>query len=122
MKYCFFLIGILFSFSAFAQIDKAKAEAIAKLINAYRAEKKLPNIPFSSKLTEVAELHAMDLMAHPPKGDCNMHSWSDQEKWEGCCYTDDHKKASCMWDKPKSTNIQDRALKLPTGRVTTLSH
>lgn len=22
-------------------------------------------------------------------------------KWEPCCYTDDHKKATCMWDKPK---------------------
>ncbi len=104
MKYFLLLFSVLFSFGLLAQTNKAKADEIAKLINAYRTEKKLPPLAYSNKLTEVAELHALDLMAHPPKGDCNMHSWSNQEKWQGCCYTSDHKKASCMWNKPKEIN------------------
>ena len=30
-----------------------------------------------------------------------MHSWSDNGSWTACCYTSDHAKAKCMWDKPK---------------------
>ena len=30
-----------------------------------------------------------------------MHSWSKKGKWEVCCYTDDHAKAQCMWNKPR---------------------
>lgn len=73
-----------------------------KLIMDYRKQKKLPSIPLSSSLTYVAKVHAQDLFDNKPeKGDCNTHSWSDKGKWTPCCYTPDHAKASCMWDKPR---------------------
>ena len=30
-----------------------------------------------------------------------MHSWSRSTAWSGCCYTEDHAQASCMWQKPR---------------------
>jgi uncharacterized protein YkwD len=73
------------------------------LIMAYRKEKKLPPIPFSSKLSRVAQIHARDLAQnHEPLNMlCNLHSWSDKGNWTPCCYTDDHAEAECMWNKPK---------------------
>ena len=74
------------------------------IINDYRASKKLEAIPFSSKLTAVAQAHAKDLATNydfDPKGKCNPHSWSGEGSWNSCCYTNDHKQAKCMWDKPK---------------------
>ncbi|UII29469.1 CAP domain-containing protein [Fulvivirga maritima] len=73
-------------------------------MNEYRKEKKLAPLPFSSKLTAVAQAHAKDLSenyAFDPKGKCNPHSWSKEGAWTPCCYTNDHKQAQCMWDKPK---------------------
>ena len=74
-----------------------------ELIMQYRKEKKLESIPLSAKLTLVAQTHAKDLSENyePFNGKCNLHSWSKKGKWESCCYTDDHKKAECMWTKPK---------------------
>lgn len=72
-----------------------------EMIMQYRKEKKLPTIPLSKSLCYVAQTHAKDLTAHPPKGNCNMHSWSSNGKWSSCCYTPDHKQSKCMWDKPK---------------------
>lgn len=73
------------------------------LLNNYRKSKRLPLIPFSAALTKVAQLHAQDLSDNKPheKNGCNMHSWSESAQWSSCCYTADHKQASCMWDKPK---------------------
>lgn len=74
------------------------------LIMEYRKSKKLKPIPFSAKLTQVAQLHVKDLNDHfdyENRGDCNPHSWSDKGDWTPCCYTPDHKQASCMWDKPR---------------------
>ena len=74
------------------------------LIMEYRKSKKLPSIPLSSKLTLVAQTHAKDLSENyefNPKNKCNPHSWSDKGTWTSCCYTNDHKVASCMWVKPK---------------------
>jgi len=104
MRVLFFLFFVQVAISSLAQIDKEKAKEIAELINGYRREKKLPPVFFSQKLTEVAELHVLDLMANPPKGECNLHSWSESGKWSSCCYTNDHKKASCMWLKPQEIN------------------
>lgn len=74
------------------------------LIMEYRKSKKLKSIPLSSKLTRVAQTHAHDL-ADNYKFDrdnkCNPHSWSKKGSWSSCCYTNDHKQAKCMWDKPK---------------------
>lgn len=73
------------------------------LIMEYRKEKNLESIPLSAKLTLVAQTHAKDLSENydPFNGKCNLHSWSKKGKWESCCYTDDHKKSECMWNKPK---------------------
>lgn len=72
------------------------------IINAYRKTKKLKAVPISTSLTQVAKLHAIDLMENYKKSDkCNPHSWSNKGNWTSCCYTNDHKQAACMWDKPK---------------------
>lgn len=74
------------------------------LIMDYRRSQKLEMIPLSESLTRVAQTHARDLSEHytfDPKNKCNPHSWSQHGKWTSCCYTNDHKKASCMWIKPK---------------------
>ena len=74
------------------------------LIMAYRKSKKLKPIPYSSKLSKVAQTHVRDLTDHyvyEKDATCNPHSWSDKGKWSSCCYTKDHKQAACMWDKPK---------------------
>ena len=71
------------------------------LINEYRKENGLEKIPLSVSLTIVAQAHVKDLQDNQPvKGDCNLHSWSGKGKWKSCCYTDDHAKATCMWNKP----------------------
>lgn len=75
-----------------------------EMINDYRASKKLKPILFSAKLTAVAQMHAKDLMDNydiESSKKCNPHSWSKKGEWSSCCYTSDHKKAQCMWDKPK---------------------
>lgn len=72
------------------------------IINNYRKQKGLKSVPLSSSLTKVAQTHARDLMAHYTNNkDCNPHSWSEHGAWSSCCYTNDHKQAQCMWDKPK---------------------
>lgn len=74
------------------------------LMMAYRKTKGLEPIKLSPRLTLVAQTHARDL-AHnykfDPKNRCNPHSWSSKGEWSACCYTNDHKQAACMWDKPK---------------------
>lgn len=70
-------------------------------INSYRKRLGLNEIKLSLKLTKVAQLHAEDLKKFPPKGKCNMHSWSGNGEGKACCYTADHKNPNCMWDKPK---------------------
>lgn len=79
-----------------------------KLINEYRVEKGLPEVTLSSSLSFVARTHAKDQTENFKEGKrCNMHSWSNKGKWSACCYTPDHKKAKCMWDKPRElTNYQ----------------
>ena len=74
------------------------------LIMEYRQSKNLDAIPLSESLTLVAQTHARDLSENykfDPNNRCNPHSWSSKGKWTSCCYTNDHKKASCMWLKPK---------------------
>ena len=75
---------------------------LAELINDYRKEHKLSEIPISASLTHVAQLHVRDLSINKPfddKGKCNMHSWSKSENWSGCCYNSGAD-GECMWDKP----------------------
>ncbi len=95
------LPAMVFSQALTATISKEEQELYRRIME-YRAKKNLPDIPFSKSLTIVAKTHAWDLEVNQPaKGKCNLHSWSDKGKWKSCCYTKDHAKARCMWDKPK---------------------
>ncbi|HTE34583.1 MAG TPA: CAP domain-containing protein [Chryseolinea sp.] len=74
------------------------------IIMAYRKEHNLGTIPLSESLTYVAQTHAHDLSDNYTfdlNNKCNPHSWSRKGKWSSCCYTSDHKRAGCMWTKPK---------------------
>lgn len=114
---CFILV--LFSFKVFPQkkiVVKQMPEIcltqteidLYKLINEYRAQKGLPEVKLSVSLSFVARTHAKDQTDNfKDGGRCNMHSWSNKGSWSSCCYTPDHKKAKCMWDKPRElTNYQ----------------
>ena len=82
----------------------SEEELLYSMIMDYRKANNLPAIPISKKLTLVAKTHARDLADNydfNPDNRCNPHSWSRKGKWSACCYTSDHKKASCMWEKPK---------------------
>lgn len=111
--YIVYLVLILFSTKAYSQ--KAAAEKLLpvicltetetelyRLINKYRVQKGLPVVTLSASLSYVAQTHARDQEENFKDGNrCNMHSWSNKGKWSACCYTSDHKKAKCMWDKPR---------------------
>ena len=80
--------------------DAEQKMAIA--LNQYRKEQGLKPIPVSASLSWVARIHVEDLKDHYVYGSsCNLHSWSPNAAWSSCCYRDDHKKAQCMWDKPR---------------------
>ncbi|HOX81509.1 MAG TPA: CAP domain-containing protein [Chryseolinea sp.] len=82
----------------------AEEKKLYDMIMEYRESKGLETIPLSIKLTEVAQTHAQDLATNyvfDQDNKCNPHSWSKKGKWTSCCYTSDHKQASCMWKKPK---------------------
>jgi len=77
-------------------------EDLYRLVNEYRKKKGLTELPLSRSLTYVAQLHVYDLSVNHPYGrKCNLHSWSDEGPWTGCCYSEDHARAQCMWDKPR---------------------
>lgn len=98
----FFLLAALLTSMAPSTHDVAHDDALVAVINAYRVEHGLPAIPVSPSLTLVAEAHVEDLLVNAPdQGECNMHSWSPTKRWGACCYTGDHKRASCMWNKPR---------------------
>jgi uncharacterized protein YkwD len=106
-------IPLLFLFVRSQSVDKRdpvnvclseEEKRFYDLMMEYRAAKGLVKIPFSPKLTMVAQAHAKDLAENytfDPEGQCNPHSWSKKGSWSSCCYTSDHKEAKCMWDKPK---------------------
>ena len=83
---------------------QSQAEApnpVAMSVNAYRQHRGLAPIPVSLRLTQVAAAHVADLEAHYRRGtSCNMHSWSANGSWTPCCYTPDHARKECMWNKP----------------------
>lgn len=81
----------------------AEEKNLYDLMMAYRSSLGLEAIPLSAKLTQVAQVHAKDLSENhdPNQGQCNLHSWSKKGTWTACCYTRDHKEASCMWNKPR---------------------
>lgn len=106
------ILGLIFltSFSSTPALSveeiclSPEEKKLYELIMEYRKSKKLKSIPYSAKLTKVAQTHVRDLMEnydYDNKGECNPHSWSNKGNWSACCYTSDHAQASCMWDKPK---------------------
>jgi len=75
---------------------------LARLINDYRSSRHLPGIRLSASLSLVARVHVYDLdVNYKPGSRCNLHSWSSDGNWSSCCYTSDHSRASCMWEKPR---------------------
>lgn len=85
-----------------AQSLDADSKLLFDAVNNYRKSKGLKDIPYSPALTKVAQTHVKDLADnHPDQGECNMHSWSENGTWTACCYTPDHHRAQCMWDKPR---------------------
>jgi len=114
---CFMILAV--SVKTFAQkeaspklipeifLTQTESELI-RLINEYRAQKGLSAVKLSVSLCFVARTHAKDQAENYKDGkQCNMHSWSKKGVWSSCCYTPDHKKAKCMWDKPRElTNYQ----------------
>lgn len=114
---CFLLV--LFTAKVYSQKSVAENQQAAicftqtesqlyRLINEYRTQKGLAAINPSIALSVVARTHAVDQTENFREGSrCNLHSWSSKGKWSACCYTNDHKKAKCMWDKPRElTNYQ----------------
>ena len=96
------LSTILVSFCFFSQTISQEEQKLYEKIMEYRASKGLGLIPLSGSLTIVAQAHVKDLKNNNPTNNlCNMHSWSSNGSWSSCCYTSDHKQASCMWNKPK---------------------
>jgi uncharacterized coiled-coil protein SlyX len=96
------LSTILVSFCFFSQTISQEEQNLYDKIMEYRVSKGLGIIPLSGSLTIVAQTHVKDLKNNNPTNNlCNMHSWSSNGSWSSCCYTSDHKQASCMWNKPK---------------------
>ncbi len=72
------------------------------LLNQYRKDNKMSEIPLSKSLCYVAKLHVSDLQYNrPDTGNCNLHSWSAQGDWVECCYGTDVFNSTCMTSKPK---------------------
>ncbi len=101
-KLLIFILFISIVESSFAQLLTDEEKKLYDLVMNYRKSKGLDKIPLSPSLTMVAQLHVKDLMENNPvNDDCNLHSWSFNGEWTGCCYTSDHAQADCMWSKPQ---------------------
>lgn len=75
---------------------------VYNLVNAYRKQNGLAEIPLSKNLCYVAKLHVNDLNYNrPDTSNCNLHSWSDNGDWLECCYGPDIFNNTCMTSKPK---------------------
>ncbi|OFX42223.1 MAG: hypothetical protein A2046_03925 [Bacteroidetes bacterium GWA2_30_7] len=119
------VISLFIAFSLNIKAQKNITACLSKdekklydLIMEYRKEHKLPAIPISKSLTYVAQVHCKDLFDNKPdkKTSCNAHSWSDKGSWTACCYTSDHKRASCMWNKPRElTNYKGNGYEIAFG-------
>ncbi len=75
---------------------------LSQLINQFRVQNKLPEIPLSKSLCFVAKTHVYDLQTnHPDTSICNTASWSNKGNWTPCCYNKYVVNNDWMWDKPK---------------------
>jgi len=115
----FFFISVLFLLfhSVFGQTLTAEERVLYESIMKHRKQKGLSKIPLSAALTKVAQLHVVDLVEHKPDtGKCNSHSWSNKGEWTACCYTKDHKAATCMWNKPNElTDYPGKGYEIAAG-------
>lgn len=114
----FLLFISLFSFLySNAQNPTVDEKKLYDLVMNYRKQNGLKTIPISKNLTKVAQIHVKDMHENKPvHGNCNLHSWSEKGEWSGCCYTSDHAKASCMWDKPRElTNYKGNGYEISYG-------
>lgn len=103
--------------NSFSQILSAEEKKLYDIIMEYRKQNNLPIISLSKSMTFVAQTHVKDLQTFGlVNGTCNMHSWSNNGSWTSCCYTEDHAKASCMWNKPKElTSYQGNGYEISYG-------
>lgn len=95
---------LLFGSSSNSVCLSADEKKLFDVVNAYRESMDLEPVPFSAAMTRVAQAHVLDLGANytfKRGAKCNPHSWSKKGEWSDCCYTSDHKRAACMWDKPR---------------------
>lgn len=100
-RFTFVILGLNLSGCAEFFNADGVGDDLPQVINDYRVDQGLDEIPISDDLMIVAETHIEDLFENSPAhGKCNLHSWSNQGDWSGCCYTDDHAQAECMWQKP----------------------
>ncbi len=111
-KYFLLFILTIFAFSSLKVHAQKKMDddmcvnrnelRLAELINSFRIQNKLPEIPLSKSLFVVAKTHVNDLQINRPDTSiCNTASWSDKGKWSSCCFNKYVLKTECMWDKPK---------------------
>jgi hypothetical protein len=76
--------------------------SLYNLVNSYRKQNGLAEVPLSQNLCYVAKLHVNDLQYNrPDTANCNLHSWSSNGNWLECCYGNDKFNNSCMTSKPK---------------------
>lgn len=109
----FLICFVLFPYLGVAQNLSTQELELYRIINEYRIQNNLKEIPISPNLCKVARIHAEDLVSHPPKGKCNFHSWSSHGNWTAMCYTDNHNQAEKMWNKPQElTNYEGRGYEI----------
>ena len=115
--FIFLVLSVLSSISPAQELSTEEMK-LYNYIMEYRKEKNLPSIPLSKSLTIVAQTHVKDLVNNSPnqKSNCNMHSWSKKGKWTSCCYTSNHAKANCMWNKPSElTSYKGKGFEISFG-------
>jgi len=86
-------------------INTDEAELL-QLVDQYRVDNGLPEVPWSQSLMTVAQWHTVDAALNAAQifsQTCNLHSWSETrpDLWSGGCYTSDHARAAMMWNKPR---------------------
>jgi hypothetical protein len=105
-------------FHLFAQTDEfcinAEEKKLYKLIDDYRSEKNLHTIPISRALTQLAKVHAKDIVNNrPAKSTSSIHSWTNKGKWKACDYANDSKGLNCMTEKPAElTSYKNKAFEV----------
>lgn len=108
-------LPLVVRFAAPGECLTSEEQALARLINEYRVEHGLPQIPVSYWLTTVSQWHVLDLAEYHPdtatdaRGrECNSHSWSANGSWTPVCYTSNDD-APLMWSKPREISSGDYA-------------